>query len=375
MKKLRIAQIATLFEPVTDSSTMGLTQIVYNLTQELVALGHDVTLYAPLGSSTNATLVPLSDFTHASETILGKVLPVSAAFADWRNFDIIHDHTRFFSTLFAHLLPIPLVSTVHHPIEFDELHWDYPHEAYNAFVRDSWERLLDSVTTVFASEFQRAHYGKKSELIYNGIPLERWPVPHTPAGRYLVFLGAINETKGTHEAIQAALLSKEDIVIAGTTYQSDEYFRQKVEPFVDGKQVKFIGPVAFKQKLQLLADAKAVLMPIQWDDPFPTVALESLASGTPVIAWNRSSMPEIIENGKSGFLVSSIEEMAARVKDLSRIDRKACRSRAELLFDSRQMATRYVNLYKRLLGVPSRQRPNVALQNVLKNTSAVKSTL
>jgi glycosyltransferase involved in cell wall biosynthesis len=110
-------------------------------------------------------------------------------------------------------------------------------------------------------------------------------------------------------------------------------------------------------------------MPIQWDDPLPTVALESLASGTPVIAWNRSSMPEIIENGKSGFLVSSIEEMAARVKDLSGIDRKACRSRAELLFDSRQMAKRYVNLYKTLLGVPSCQRPNVALQNVLNNTS------
>ncbi len=350
MNKLRIAQIATLFEPVTDASTMGLTQIVYNLTQELVALGHDVTLYAPLGSSTNATLVPLSDFTHASETILGKVLPVSAAFSDWRNFDIIHDHTRFYSTLFAHLLPIPLVSTVHHPVEFDELHWHYPHKAFNAFMRDSWERLLDSVTTVFASEFQRAHYGKGSELIYNGIPLERWPVPNAAGGRYLVFLGAINETKGTHEAIQATLLAKEDIVIAGTTYESDDYFRQKIEPFVDGKQVTFIGPVALKQKQQLLADAKAVLMPIQWDDPLPTVAIESLASGTPVIAWNRSSMPEIIEHGKSGFLVSSIEEMAARIKDIETIDPKECRSRAELLFDSKQMAKNYVALYRRLLG-------------------------
>ena len=136
--------------------------------------------------------------------------------------------------------------------------------------------------------------------------------------------------------------------------------------------MKYIGSLNFEQKRSFLAEAKAVLMPIQWDDPLPTVALESLASGTPVIAWNRSSMPEIIENGKSGFLVSSIEEMAARVKDLGRIDRKACRSRAELLFDSRQMATRYVNLYKTLLGVPSRQRPNVALQNVLKNTSAVE---
>jgi len=133
--------------------------------------------------------------------------------------------------------------------------------------------------------------------------------------------------------------------------------------------VKYIGSLNFKQKQSFLAEAKAVLMPIQWDDPLPTVALESLASGAPIIAWNRSSMGEIIENGKSGFLVSSIEEMAARVRDLSRIDRKACRSRAELLFDSRQMADRYVNLYKTLLDVPSRQRPNAALQNVLKNAS------
>src|ERR1700704_6626958 len=106
MKKLRIAQIATLFEPISESCTNGLSQIVYILTEELVALGHDVTLYAPLESSTKATLVPLSDFSYASETILGKVLPVAAAFSDWRNFDIIHDHTRFYSTLFAHLLPI-----------------------------------------------------------------------------------------------------------------------------------------------------------------------------------------------------------------------------------------------------------------------------
>ena len=91
-------------------------------------------------------------------------------------------------------------------------------------------------------------------------------------------------------------------------------------------------------------------MPIQWDDPFPTVAIESLASGTPVIAWNRSSMPEIIEHGKSGFLVSSIEEMAARIKGIETIDRKECRSRAELLFDSRLMAKNYVALYRRLLG-------------------------
>ena len=349
MKKLKIAQIATLFEPVTDSSIMGLTQIVYNLIEDLVALGHDVTLYAPERSLTKAALVPLSDFDHASETILGKVLPVAAAFSDWRNFDIIHDHTRFYSVLFAHLLPIPLVSTVHHPIEFDELHWHYPAKDYHAFVRANWDRLLESVTTVFASKFQSAQYGKKSEVIPNGIPLDKWDNPNTARGRYLAFLGAINETKGTYEAIQAALLANEEIVIAGTTYESDEYFRQRIEPLVDGKKVKFIGSVDFEQKKRFLAEAKAVLMPIQWDDPFPTVAIESIASGTPVIGWNRSSMAEIIEHGKSGFLVSSIEEMAERIKGIDAIDRKECRYRAELLFDSKQMAKNYVSLYHRLL--------------------------
>ena len=367
MQKLRIAQISNLVAPITDSSTNGLAQIVYHLTQELVDLGHDVTLYAPLYSSTKARLVPLSSLPNASETILGKVLPVAAAFSDWRHFDIIHDHTRFYSTLSAHLLPIPVVSTVHHPVEFDELHWHHSAEEYSTFFRSIWERLVKSVHTVFSSQFQRAHFNGKAHVIYNGIPLYKWSKPNFASGEYLAFLGAITETKGTHEAIKAALLANEAIIVAGTT--DDEYFQRKVKPFVDGDRVKYIGALNFEQKRSFLAKAKAVLMPIQWDDPLPTVALESLASGTPVIAWNRSSMPEIIENGKSGFLVSSIEEMAARVKDLSRIDRKACRSRAELLFDSRQMATRYVNLYKTLLGVPSCQRPIVALQNVLNNTS------
>jgi len=196
-----------------------------------------------------------------------------------------------------------------------------------------------------------------------------------PLAGTLPFWGAINETKGTHEAIKAAHLANEPIIVAGTTDESGEYFQRKIKPFVDGDQVKYIGSLNFKQKQIFLAEAKAVLMPIQWDDPLPTVALESLASGTPVIAWNRSSMGEIIENGKSGFLVSSIEEMAARVRDLSRIDRKTCRSRAELLFDSRQMANRYENLYKTLLGVPSRQRPNAAPAERAQEYEQLKSTL
>jgi glycosyltransferase involved in cell wall biosynthesis len=348
---LRIAQISNLFEPITDSSTNGLSQIVYNLTQELVDLGHDVTLYAPLHSSTKAKLVPLSNADDAWNTPLGMVLPIAAAFLDWQNFDIVHDHTRFFSTLFAHLLPIPLISTVHHPIEFDEFHWHHPSKEYHAFFEPMWAKLLKSVTTVFVSQFQRSGFGGKAEVIYNGIPLSKWPNPIYSSGEYLAFLGAINNTKGTHEAIMAALLAKEPIIVAGTTDEEGEYFQQKILPFVDGDRVKFVGSLNFAQKQIFLARAKAVLMPIQWNDPLPTVGLESLASGTPIIAWNRSSMGEIIEDGKSGFLISSIEEMAAKIKELKTIDRRACRSRAELLFDSKVMAKRYVELYERILHV------------------------
>jgi glycosyltransferase involved in cell wall biosynthesis len=132
-------------------------------------------------------------------------------------------------------------------------------------------------------------------------------------------------------------------------FESTEYFRQKIEPLVDDDRVKFIGPVNFEQKRRFLAGAKAMLLPIQWDDPMPTVAIESLASGTPVIGWNRSSMGEIVEDGKSGFLVSSVEEMASRTKDLHRIDYGECRARAERVFDSKKMAENYVALYQRLL--------------------------
>jgi glycosyltransferase involved in cell wall biosynthesis len=349
MKKLRIAQISNLFAPVTDSSKNGLSQIVYILTQELVELGHDVTLYAPQSSSTNARLIPLSDFDDASETILGKVLPVGAAFADCRNFDIIHDHTRFYSVLFAHLLPVPMVSTVHHPVEFDELHWHYPPDQYRRYFKAIWDRVVQSVTTVFVSQFQRAGFAGEAEVIYNGIPLKRWTKASFSAGQYLAYLGAINETKGTHEAIRAALRAKEDIVVAGTTDERGEYFQRYIRPLIDDNHVRYIGPLDFIQKQEFLAQARAVLMPIQWDDPLPTVALESLASGTPIIAWDRSSMREIIENGESGFLVSSVEEMTSRIGDIEKIDRKACRSRAELLFDSKRMAKNYVSLYRTLL--------------------------
>jgi glycosyltransferase involved in cell wall biosynthesis len=223
-------------------------------------------------------------------------------------------------------------------VEFDELHWHHPADEYDRFFRARWERLLERVTTVFPSHFQRASFNGEAVVIHNGLPLDKFSAPHHREGRYLGYLGAINETKGTRQAIEAALLADEEIVVAGTTFGSEEYFEQQIRPLIDDKRVRFIGPVNFEQKVRFLAEARAMLLPIQWDDPLPTVALESLAAGTPIIAWNRASMREIVEDGKSGFLVSSVEEMASRIKDLEQIDLSECRARAERLFDSKKMA-------------------------------------
>ena len=206
------------------------------------------------------------------------------------------------------------------------------------------------MNTVFVSQFQRAGYSEKAEVIYNGIPLDKWDNPNFSAGRYLVFLGAINETKGTYEAIKAALLANESIVVAGTTDESGDYFQRSINPFIDGDRVKYIGSLNFEQKKQPLVRGQGGLNANPVERPAPDSCSRVLASGTPIIAWDRSSMGEIIENGVSGFLISSIEEMAARIKDLGKIDRRACRSRAELLFDSKQMAKNYVSLYQTLLG-------------------------
>jgi glycosyltransferase involved in cell wall biosynthesis len=136
-------------------------------------------------------------------------------------------------TVFAPLIPIPVVSTVHHPIEFDELHWQHPAKEYSAFFRSIWERLVKSVNRVFVSQFQRAGFSGKAEVIYNWIPLNMWSKPHFASGRYLAFLGAINETKGTHEAIKAALLANEPIIVAGTTDENGEYLAELIERLAD----------------------------------------------------------------------------------------------------------------------------------------------
>lgn len=362
INRLRVAQVTNLMESVPPLYQHGLEQLVYYLTEELVRQGVEVTLYATGDSKTSAKLVPVwpgATMRHprvanmTAETY--EVWSVSEAMAHAGDYDVIHDHTRFISGHFAGVVQTPVVTTIHHPIDFEkQLELAVPVE-YRQFYKEFWARHQAKSHIVVVSEFQAGEfekmYGYPPTVIHNGIDIKGIRYQETENRDYLAFLGYVTPNKGVAEAIQAVLPTVEKLIIAGPLDETEEnqnYFNNKVKPYIDGNKIKFIGPVAGQDKWDLLAGAKATLMPIQWDEPFGLVAVESLAVGTPVIATCRGALPEILVNGVSGFVVDSVEEMSQRIKDLNQIDRGDCRKRVEEEFTAKKMTEKYIELYRSL---------------------------
>lgn len=185
--------------------------------------------------------------------------------------------------------------------------------------------------------------------IYNGIDTNYF-TPQQNTNEYLLFLGSVLPRKGTKEAVEVALKSGEQLVIAGPTYPDNkEYFKTFVEPYIDGKRIRYLGHIPHNKTAGLFQNAKAFLMPIQWEEPFGLTMAEALACGTPVIAMNRGSVPEIIEDGKTGYIVSSVDEMVKAVKKIDTIDPKVCRNSAEKRFSIGAMVDAYEKAFIKLL--------------------------
>lgn len=360
MRKLRIAQVTSLQESVPPLNKNGLEQVVYYLTEELVKMGHDVTLFATADSKTSAKLVPIWPIA-VSRDKLCQNLP-GGTYAMWSvfrcasqasEFDIIHDHTRFHFPLLTNLIKTPVISTLHHPLSdireqgFREI---FP-ESYQSYLEANWNEKRVSVQSVGVSHSQMKKYQGACSVIHNGVPLESFPFSRSP-GNHFTFLGYINQDKGASQAIQSILKTSEKLLIAGPIRENDRnsqnYFENEIKPFL-GNQIQYLGGLNFEEKIQLLKNSKAVLMPIQWDEPFGMVAIESMACGTPAIAWNRAAMPEIIENEKTGFLVNSIEEMADKINQIDKIDRPFVRQKTAEKFSSSLMARKYEEFYFKIL--------------------------
>ena len=337
---MKIAQIAPLWIPIPPLTYGGTEYVISLLTEELVKRGHDVTLFATGDSKTSANLVPV----WPKSLWRAKLATPHAAFSllyheilsRQNEFDIIHDHCEFYTAPFSKFLKPPIISTVHHPMyeEMIILFKKFPNINYVAISKNQ-KRTASGVNF--------------TKIIYNGIPLERYIFQEKPKN-YLLWISKITREKGISQAIEVAKKTGEKLIIAGIIpKEQQDYFEYRVQPMIDGKQIQFVGAANFEKKVELFRNAKALLYPIQRSEPFGLVVVESMACGTPVIAFKKGSMPELIRDGKTGFLVNTQTDMIAALKKINQIERIDCRRHVGRKFGLKKMVNKYEALYNTIL--------------------------
>jgi glycosyltransferase involved in cell wall biosynthesis len=316
-------------------------RVVSILTEGLVARGVDVTLFATADSITRAQLVAVAPRGYAEDASLDpkvyESLHIAAAFeqASSGAFDILHNHFDFLPLTYSRLISTPVVTTVH---GFSSEAILPVYRAYNS-----------STHLVAISASDRRADLDYAGTIHHGIPLEEFTFRPQP-GEYLLFFGRIHPDKGARDAIEVARRTGHKLILAGIIQDAD-YFRTSVDPFVDGHQVRYVGSVGPTQRDELLGGARGLLHLIGFDEPFGLSVIEAMASGTPVVAYARGSMPELIEHGISGMLVDpgDLESAVAAVSRLGELDRRGVRTHVEQHFSAERMVDDYVSLYHRIL--------------------------
>ena len=307
------------------------------LTEALVAKGVDVTLFATGDSQTAGRLRSVCPRGYSEDRSLDpkvwEILHVAHAFEHAEEFDIFHNQADFIPLGFTRLVSTPIVTTIH---GFSSPQILPAYRAYN-----------DRVSYVSISDSDRDPSLSYAATIHHGIPLEDFPF-NAEGGEDLLFYGRIHPDKGAREAIDVALASGRRLVMAGIV-QDERYFAEEIDPMIDGERVRYVGVVGGTDRARLLGGAKALLHLINFDEPFGLSVVESLARGTPVIAVGRGSMPELIDDGRTGFLVRGVDAAVAAVGRVDKIDRRACRAAAERRFSVERMAEDYLRLYRSLL--------------------------
>jgi glycosyltransferase involved in cell wall biosynthesis len=344
---MRIAMIAPLEISVPPIAYGGTELIVSLLTEEFVRRGHDVTLFASGDSVTRARLVPGCDRflrgTDRDKSLL-TILSVTACLERADEFDIIHNHTTLEGLATAGLVATPMLSTLHGGLAGDWLRlFDRYRGWYNTISRSAKSLLPDK--------------DRFAGVIYNAIDVESHPFNPGPRGDYLLYLSRISPEKGTHLAIEVALRAGQRLVIAGNVDDVDRpYFEAEVLPRVDGHLITYVGEADFARKRELLANARCLVAPITWPEPFGLFLVEAMACGTPVVVFRRGSAPEVVEDGVTGYVVEALEEMVAALDRVGSIQPETCRRRVEERFGVARMADDYLAAYTRILGT-SRVRP------------------
>ncbi len=341
---MRIAQIAPLYESVPPKRYGGTERVVSYLTEELVRLGHEVTLFASGDSETTAKLVAacpraLWGNKDCRETLPHHVRLMELVFQDVSRFDILHFHCDYLHFPLLQRQPCPSVTTLHGQIyrpDLGPLFAAYP-----------------DVPLVSISDNQRRPIPEANwqATVYHGLPRSLHTYRGCP-GDYLAFLGRMSPEKGVDRAIEIARLAKLPLKIAAKIYPEERaYFHDHIEPLLpqSGERVEYVGEVGGQTKDEFLGNARALLFPIDWPEPFGLVMIEAMACGTPVIAWRNGSVPEVITDGVTGFIVDTIDEAVRAVGHVTHLNRRVCRQLCEERFDAARMARDYVEVYRRLV--------------------------
>lgn len=311
--------------------------VVSLLAEGLVKQGIDVTLFATGDSLTTAKLESVCPVPYEEDTEIDpkvwEALHISHLFEQADNFDLIHNHYDFLPLVFSRLVSTPVLTTIHGFSSPKIL------PVYRKYNRDNYY--------VSISNADRNPELDYIGTVYHGINLEQFSFKETP-GNYLLYLGRIHPDKGTAEAIQIALKSGYKLYIAGII-QDQHYFAAEVAPFIDNDSIIYLGSIGPDQRDEMLGKALAMLHPIHFREPFGLSVVEAMACGTPVIAFNRGSMPEVIEDGCTGFLVENVEQACEKIDWIGRLDRKECRSRVEQLFTRERMVDDYIKIYDEII--------------------------
>ncbi len=344
---MKIAQIAPLYEAVPPRLYGGTEMVVAHLCDALVELGHDVTLFASADSSAEGQLLPMRDRSlRLDEAPLKSDLAAHLSMLHEvrqaaHRFDILHFHLELLHLpMFEHLAHRS-VTTVHSRTDRKDLPGVYAR----------WPGFgLVSISDQQRNPLPDANW---LETVPHGLSPRRYRCNEHGNRGYLAFLGRIAPEKGPDVAIRVAREAGIPLRIAAKVDSADRtYFERVIRPLLDDPLIEFIGEIGAEEKTAFLANALALLFPIRWPEPFGLVMIESMACGTPVIGWNRGSVPEVIEPGRTGFIVRSEREALEAVRQVGRLDPRAVRAAFEHRFTARHMAEAYLDVYRTLLAAP-----------------------
>ncbi len=339
---MRIAQVAPLYESVPPKYYGGTERVVSYLTEELVRQGHEVTLFASGDSETKARLVAacrrsLRLDKHCIDHLAHHTVMLERVFQQAQEFDIVHFHVDYLHFSMSRRQQITHVTTLHGRLDIPDL---FP--LYQEF-RDM---PVISISNVQREPLPWANW---QATVYHGIPADMYRF-HEEPGRYLAFLGRISPEKRVDRAIEIAKRVQIPLKIAAKVDPVDKrYFKREIEPLLGDPLVEHVGEIGDGEKNEFLGNAYALLLPIDWPEPFGLVIIEAMACGTPVIAYRGGAVPEVMEEGHTGFIVEALEDAVEAVRRVPKLSRKRCREVFEQRFTATRMANDYVRVYERLI--------------------------